>query len=151
MNTVLCLHCSQQFAREAIARRLTDANPWLKLPTDVALQPDGDVDTDQLGGFTIPDCSVCGGMLKPDVVFFGELVPRDRFHAAFDIVRNADALLIAGSSLAVNSGIRLLESAIRHDLPVVIVNRGATKGDSRATVRLEGGTSEILAALAQRL
>ncbi len=151
MSNVFCLQCSQHFAREAIARQLTDANPWLATSADAALRPDGDVDTSRLTGFTAPHCSICGGILKPDVVFFGELVPRARFRAAFDILKRADALLIAGSSLAVNSGIRLLDRAVRRELPVVIVNRGETKGDSRATVRLEGGTSEILAALAERL
>lgn len=151
MNNVLCLDCDQMFAREAIARRLADANPWLATPDNVALRPDGDADPDRLADFTVPPCSSCGGILKPDVVFFGELVPRGRFQAAFDIVRHAEALLIAGSSLAVNSGIRLLERAVRRDKPVVIVNRGTTKGDRRATVRLEGGTSEILTALAERL
>ncbi len=151
MSEFLCLRCSQQFARESIAQRLTEANPWLSLPDDVVLKPDGDVETDRFAGLCIPDCSNCGGMLKPDVVFFGELVPRQRFHAAFDIVREADALLIAGSSLEVNSGIRLLDRAIREGLPVVIVNRGPTKGDNRATVRLEGGASEILTQLAQQL
>lgn len=150
MNHVLCLRCGQHFAREAIARRLTEANPWLSLPTDIALKPDGDVNTDQLSDFSVPECTNCGGMLKPDVVFFGELVPRERFSAAFDTVRNAGALLIAGSSLAVNSGIRLLDRAVRRKIPVVIINRGPTKGDPRATVRLEGGTSEILSALAKR-
>lgn len=151
MNTVLCLTCSQQFARESIARRLADANPWLTLPAEVDLRPDGDVSAEHLADFSITACSNCGGMLKPDVVFFGELVPRDRFRTAFEIVRHANALLIAGSSLTVNSGIRLLDRAVRRKLPVVIINRGETKGDSRATVRLEGGTSEILAALSQRL
>lgn len=151
MNNVLCLTCGQMFARASIARRLTDANPWLTTSDNVALRPDGDAAPDRLTGFTVPPCTNCGGMLKPDVVFFGELVPRGRFQAAFETVRHADALLIAGSSLAVNSGIRLLERAVQRDKPVVIVNRGATKGDPRATVRLEGGTSEILTALAERL
>lgn len=151
MNDVLCLTCGQRFSRSAIARRLTTANPWLSLPGDIVLGPDGDVDTDLLTDFVVPACSQCGGMLKPDVVFFGELVPRSRFHAAIDIVRHAEAMLIAGSSLAVNSGIRLLNHAVRREMPVVIVNRGETKGDAWATVRLEGGTSETLEALADRL
>ena len=96
-------------------------------------------------------CTVCGGTLKPDVVFFGELIPPVRFHAAADVVRSAGALLIAGSSLVVNSGIRLLDIAVKRRIPVVIVNRGPTRGDARATVRLEAGTSETLAALAGRL
>ena len=151
MSNVLCLQCGQVFARQAIATRLTEANPWLGLPDDVVLGPDGDVDTNRLADFVIPACANCGGMLKPDVVFFGELVPRRRFHAAIDVVRQAGALLIAGSSLAVNSGVRLLNHAVQKELPVVIINRGETKGDRWATVRLEGGTSELLGAIAERL
>lgn len=151
LNNVLCLSCGQVFARDSMARRLAENNPWLEVPDSIELQPDGDVAIDQVSRLSIPECTNCHGMLKPDVVFFGELVPRGRFRAAFDIVREAEALLIAGSSLAVNSGIRLLERAVREGKPVVIINRGATKGDSRATVRLEGGTSEFLSALAERL
>jgi NAD-dependent SIR2 family protein deacetylase len=94
---------------------------------------------------------VCGGILKPDVVFFGEFVPKEKFAEASALIERADALLIAGSSLAVNSGIRLLEQAVRRKLPVVIVNRGATKGDPKATVKIDSGTSETLVALLDRL
>ncbi len=151
MNTVMCLQCGQEFSREAIAKRLEEANHWLSMPADVELNPDGDVSIEHLDSFVVPSCTNCDGMLKPNVVFFGELVPRHRFSSAFDVVQHADALLIAGSSLAVNSGIRLLTRAIRGSLPVVIINRGPTKGDDRATVRVEGGTSPFLEILAQRL
>lgn len=151
MNTVRCLACGQLFAREEVAARLTADNPWLDLPEDVVLQPDGDVAVERLADFVIPDCADCGGILKPDVVFFGETIPPERFHAAANAVRDAQALLIAGSSLVVNSGIRLLEVAAKRRIPVVIINRGPTKGDARATVRLEAGTSETLSALARRL
>ncbi len=151
MGQVRCLHCGQLFAREGIAARLTAANPWLDTAAEVELAPDGDVLVDRLEGFVVPECTVCGGILKPDVVFFGELIPNDRFHAAAGVVRTAGALLVAGSSLVVNSGIRLLDIAVKRRIPIVIVNRGPTKGDLRATVRLEAGTSETLAALAERL
>ena len=151
MGQVRCLDCGQLFARESVAARLAAANPWLDAESEVELAPDGDVVTEHLDGFVIPACTVCGGVLKPDVVFFGELIPSQRYHAAAAVVRAADALLIAGSSLVVNSGIRLLDIASRRDIPVVIVNRGPTRGDKRATVRLEAGTSETLVALAQRL
>jgi NAD-dependent SIR2 family protein deacetylase len=151
MGGVRCLRCGQLFAREEIAARLAADNPWLESPEDVVLQPDGDVDVERLAGFVVPECPVCGGILKPDVVFFGELIPTDRYRAAAESVRSAGALLVAGSSLVVNSGIRLLDLAVRRGLPVVIVNRGPTKGDARATVRVEGGTTEILTALAERL
>jgi NAD-dependent SIR2 family protein deacetylase len=101
--------------------------------------------------FEIPVCSVCGGPLKPDVVFFGEFVPPLRFEAARELVDGADALLVAGSSLAVNSGIRLVEQARRRKLPIVVINRGETKGDTRATLKVDAGTSETLVALADAL
>ncbi|CAN01763.1 Sir2 family NAD-dependent protein deacetylase [Clavibacter michiganensis] len=151
LDRVLCLDCGQAYARSAIADRISAENPWLDLPDAVELNPDGDAQVHDVDRFRIPVCSVCGGMLKPDVVFFGELVPTERFREAGAIVSDADVLLIAGSSLAVNSGIRLLEIARRSRMPIVILNRGTTKGDTRATVRLEGGTSEILRAIATEL
>ena len=99
----------------------------------------------------VPDCTVCGGVLKPEVVFFGEFVPTEKYTEARALVRSSDAFLIAGSSLVVNSGIRLLDQAVKKRLPVVIVNRGQTKGDARATLKIESGTSEILTALRDRL
>ncbi len=151
MGQVRCLDCGQLVARETVAERLTAANPWIDTASEVELAPDGDVVVEHLGDFVVPVCTVCGGTLKPDVVFFGELIPTVRFHAAAEVVRSADALLVAGSSLVVNSGIRLLDIAVKREVPVVIVNRGPTRGDPKATVRLEAGTSETLAALAERL
>lgn len=151
MDRVRCLRCGQLYARESIAERLTRDNPWLDVPESVVLSPDGDVAIADVAGFAIPDCSVCGGVLKPDVVFFGEFVPKDTFEEARALVRRADALLIAGSSLVVNSGIRLLEQAARRRLPIVIVNRGQTKGDLRATLKIDAGTTETLLDLVERL
>ena len=104
-----------------------------------------------VSAFTIPECTVCGGILKPDVVFFGEFVPKEKFAEASALVHSTDALVIAGSSLAVNSGVRLLDQASRRKLPIVIINRGTTKGDNRASVKIDAGTSETLAALLERL
>lgn len=151
MDRVKCLSCGQFFARADIAERLTTANPWLKHDDEIPLNPDGDVEIADVAGFSIPDCTVCGGVLKPDVVFFGEYVPVERFAEAAALVQRAEALVIAGSSLAVNSGIRLLDKAARRKLPIVIINRGPTKGDPRATFKLDSGTSETLIALAERL
>lgn len=151
MDRVFCLSCGQQFAREDIAARMTRENPWLAQPETVKLNPDGDVDIDAVGEMIVPTCTVCEGMLKPDVVFFGEFVPTTKYTAASALIRTADALIVAGSSLVVNSGIRLLEQAVRRRVPVVIVNRGETKGDSRATLKIDAGTSEVLAALKERL
>lgn len=151
MGRVRCLHCGQMFARESVARRMSEANPWLDASDEVELAPDGDVAVSHLEDFVIPVCTNCGGMLKPDVVYFGELIPSERFAAATTVLRGATALIVAGSSLVVNSGIRLLDQAAKRHLPVVIINRGPTKGDLRATVKLEAGTSQTLSALAERL
>ncbi|WP_062077939.1 Sir2 family NAD-dependent protein deacetylase [Demequina globuliformis] len=151
MRTVTCLRCHSEFAREEIAARIERDNAYLAMPDAVELGPDGDVAPATWEGFSVPECSVCGGFLKPNVVFFGELVPALRTRAAEAIVDRANALLVAGSSLAVNSGSRLIERAHRSGAPVVIINRGATKGDRRATVKIDAGTSETLASLAREL
>lgn len=151
MDLVVCLSCGQAFGRDSIAARLESDNPVLAHPERVEIAPDGDAIVVDIDGFVVPDCSVCGGLLKPNVVFFGELVPTGKFTAASALVRAADALIVAGSSLAVNSGIRLLELARRRKLPIVVINRGATKGDGRALVKLEAGTSETFAGLVRRL
>jgi NAD-dependent SIR2 family protein deacetylase len=151
MDRVLCLTCGQQFARTDIAARISADNPWLDEPESVELSPDGDVEVRNVGDFVIPQCTVCGGTLKPDVVFFGEFVPRERFAEASALVQGADALLIAGSSLVVNSGIRLVEQANRKRIPIVVINRGMTKGDTRAAIKIEAGTTETLVSLRERL
>lgn len=151
MDNVRCLNCGQSYARSDVARRLAQENPWLETPAAIELSPDGDVQIDDVAAFTVPECTVCGGILKPDVVFFGEFVPKEKFAEASALMQSAQALLIAGSSLAVNSGIRLLEQAHRRRLPIVIVNRGQTKGDNRATVKIDAGTTETLKTLLERL
>lgn len=151
MRRVNCLHCGQVFDRRDLAERVERDNPWLRVDDDVLLGPDGDVRPESVEGFRIPGCTVCDGMLKPDVVFFGEYIPAERFREAEQLVAASDALLVAGSSLVVNSGIRLVERARRRRLPVVIVNRGDTRADARATVKIDAGTSEVLEALAREL
>jgi NAD-dependent SIR2 family protein deacetylase len=151
MDRVRCLDCGQIFAREDVAARLTDLNPWLEAPDAVRLAPDGDVDVDDIDSFQIPECTVCGGTLKPQVVFFGELVPAEKFTEARSLITAADALVIAGSSLVVNSGIRLLEQARKRHMPIVIINRGVTKGDGRSVLKIDAGTTEILTRLRDRL
>ncbi|KRC62716.1 NAD-dependent deacetylase [Agromyces sp. Root81] len=151
MDRVLCLTCGQHYARQAIAARLEALNPEIDLETTIRPAPDGDVEVDDVDALVIPSCTVCGGILKPDVVFFGEFVPADRFQAAASLVQGADVLLVAGSSLVVNSGMRLIEQARRKRLPIVIVNRGVTKGDGRAAVKVDAGASETLVAIAAAL
>ena len=151
MDRVRCLSCGQLYARADIAARLEELNPWLAAVTPEELGPDGDVTIDDVDGFEVPACSACGGVLKPDIVFFGEFVPREKFIEASALVQKADALLIAGSSLVVNSGIRLLDHATRRHIPVLIVNRGVTKGDGRATLKIDAGATETLVGLRDRL
>lgn len=151
MRRIFCLQCGQVFDRRDLAARIEADNPWILVPENVALGPDGDVLPESTTGFRVPACSICGGVLKPDVVFFGEFIPAEKFREAERLVRTSHALLVAGSSLVVNSGIRLLERARRRRLPIVIVNRGETRGDAHATVKIDAGTSEVLGALADRL
>ncbi|MGW9111928.1 Sir2 family NAD-dependent protein deacetylase [Microbacterium sp. NPDC055683] len=151
MRRVLCTQCGQVFDRRDVGERVERDNPWITVPENVELGPDGDVLPSSSDGFVVPDCTVCGGMLKPDVVFFGEFIPAEKFREAEQLVATSDALLVAGSSLVVNSGIRLVERARRRRLPVVIVNRGETRADRRATVKVDAGTSEALTAFASAL
>ncbi|WP_317451055.1 Sir2 family NAD-dependent protein deacetylase [Microbacterium thalassium] len=151
MRRVFCTHCGQVFDRRDLAGRVEADNPWILVPDGVALGPDGDVLPESSDGFVVPACTVCEGMLKPDVVFFGEFIPAEKFREAEQLVHASEGLVIAGSSLVVNSGIRLLERARRRRLPVVIVNRGTTRADARATVKIDAGTSEVLRALADAL
>ncbi len=151
MDRVICLGCGQAYGRDSVAARLDAANPLLTSPDAVRIAPDGDAEVTDIDGFTIPVCTVCGGMLKPNVVFFGEFVPTENFAEAAALVQGAGALIVAGSSLAVNSGIRLVEQARRRKLPIIVINRGVTKGDGRALIKLDAGTSETLAGLATRL
>ncbi|WP_460784835.1 Sir2 family NAD-dependent protein deacetylase [Microbacterium tumbae] len=147
MRRVTCLQCGQVFDRRDIASQIEDLNPWITVPESIRLNPDGDVTPETADGFVVPVCTVCGGMLKPDVVFFGEFVPGDRFRAAESLLRASTAMIVAGSSLVVNSGVRLVDRARRRGIPLVIINREPTRADAWADVTLAGGTSEILSAL----
>jgi NAD-dependent SIR2 family protein deacetylase len=116
------------------------------------MRPDGDVELSDTGGFVVPPCADCGGVLKPHVVFFGENVPAprvERCYAAVDALPPVDgALLVVGSSLTVMSGFRFVRRAAKAGTPVVIVNRGETRGDDLASYKLDAGCSEFLSALA---
>jgi NAD-dependent SIR2 family protein deacetylase len=151
MDRVRCLRCGQLYSRTDIAARIVELNPWLADTDSLQLGPDGDVEIASIDAFQLPACSACDGTLKPDIVFFGEFIPKEKFIEASALVQKADALLIAGSSLVVNSGIRLLDHATRRRIPVIIVNRGATKGDPRATLKIDAGATETIVALRERL
>jgi NAD-dependent SIR2 family protein deacetylase len=152
ISDVVCLDCRRVSPRADLQERLDALNPgWAVTHADVAVRPDGDVDLEATEGFVVPACVACGGVLKPDVVFFGENVPRervDRCFAAVDaLAADAGALLVAGSSLTVMSGLRFVRRAARNGTPVVIVNRGTTRGDDLAGVKVESGCSEFLTEL----
>ena len=151
---VVCLGCRATTTRAALAARLDALNPsWRERHRDVASRPDGDVDLDETDGFAVPGCETCGGVLKPDVVFFGENVPKprvERCYAAVDELPERDgAMLVLGSSLTVMSGFRFVRRAARLGVPVVIVNRGPTRADDLATVKLDAGTTQFLAELSE--
>ena len=151
MDKVRCLTCGQTFARAGVADRIAAANPWLEEVRADEVNPDGDASPAAFDDFITPDCKVCGGVLKPDIVFFGEFIPVEKFGEASALVKKADALIVAGSSLVVNSGIRLIEQARRRHIPLVVINRGVTKGDTQAAVKIDAGTSEVFLTLQERL
>jgi NAD-dependent SIR2 family protein deacetylase len=148
ISEVVCLSCRTTGSRAALHARLEELNPgWVTRHADVEVRPDGDVALEETADFVVPACA-CGGVLKPDVVFFGENVPRERVERCYSAVEQAPALLVLGSSLAVMSGLRFVKAAAKQGTPVVIVNRGATRGDLLAKHKLESGTTEFLQALA---
>ncbi|GEL16856.1 Sir2 family NAD-dependent protein deacetylase [Pseudonocardia asaccharolytica] len=153
---VVCLGCRQVTPRDALQERLAALNPGFATAagTRIETAPDGDALLEDTTGFRIAPCAACGGVLKPDVVFFGANVPRDRVVRAYALVdglapdAGGGALLVAGSSLTVMSGLRFVRHAQRSGIPVVIVNRGRTRGDEFASVLVDGGCSEVLPVVA---
>lgn len=147
---VVCLDCGARVSRAALQTRLAALNPDVVVnprPLHAELRPDSDAEVSDWRDFVVAPCEVCGGILKPDVVFFGDAVPRSRVEEAFDLVERADALLVAGSSLTVMSGLRFARRAAKLAKPIAIVNHGATRADDLATIRIDAGTSGVLSAL----
>ncbi len=149
---VVCLGCGDRTGRPALHTRLAALNPgWSDAHADVVVRPDGDVELSDTDGFRVPGCDRCGGVLKPDVVFFGENVPKDRVercYAAVDALDPAtESLLVLGSSLAVMSGFRFVRRATKRGVPVVVVTRGPTRADELPILKLHHGTTEFLAEL----
>lgn len=152
ISDVVCLGCRRTSGRAALHERMAALNPdWHERHPSVRINPDGDVELEDTAGFVVPSCQACGGVLKPDVVFFGENVPKDRVercYASVEQLAGGDgALLVVGSSLTVMSGLRFVRRAAALDVPVVIVNRGVTRGDPLATYAVESGCTEFLRAL----
>jgi NAD-dependent SIR2 family protein deacetylase len=145
LDTVRCMSCDHMSSRAEMQERLHAANPgWRQAEGRVA--PDGDVDVEspEFDRFIVPDCRECGGILKPDVVFFGENVPRDRVDAAFAAVRGADALLIVGSSLMVYSGFRFAEAAAAAGKPIAAINLGKTRADHLLAFKIDAACEAVL-------
>lgn len=147
---VVCMGCGALTSRSQLQQSLSARNPgWAELSAQPA--PDGDADLSRdVASFDVPTCE-CGGTLKPHVVFFGESVPRPRVERAFGLVNGADALLVAGTSLAVFSGYRFVRRAAAIGLPIGVVNLGPSRGDVHANVRVSGRVEEVLPVLADRL
>jgi NAD-dependent SIR2 family protein deacetylase len=152
IDTVCCLGCAARSSRRLLQDELINRNPrWAAL--DACSAPDGDADlTDQdFAQFDVPGCVQCGGMLKPDVVFFGESVPRDRVAAVREALHQSDAMLVVGSSLMVYSGYRFVEDAVSAGKPVAMVNIGRTRADALLTVKVEQEVGATLLALTAQL
>ncbi|MFD5337630.1 NAD-dependent protein deacetylase [Streptomyces hawaiiensis] len=149
---VVCLSCGTFSPRHELALRLEEANPGFD-PVAAGINPDGDADLtdDQVGGFRVVPCTVCGGTLKPDVVFFGESVPPQRVEQCRELVRGATSLLVLGSSLTVMSGFRFVRQAAQAGKPVLIVNRDQTRGDQHAVTRVSLPLGTALSTLAHQL
>ncbi|MEV6205665.1 NAD-dependent protein deacetylase [Kitasatospora sp. NPDC051914] len=152
LDRVICLDCRRTSSREALDRRLHALNGDFR-DAGGRINPDGDVELPDalVDGFRVAPCEACGGVLKPDVVFFGESVPKDRVQQCYDLVDGARALLVLGSSLTVMSGLRFVRRAAHSGKPVAIVNQGETRGDALAATRVALPLGTALTALAAQL
>jgi NAD-dependent SIR2 family protein deacetylase len=152
LDRVICLDCGTTSAREVLDRRLRAANQAFTAEA-TRINPDGDVELpeDVVRTFTVVACTVCGGVLKPDVVFFGENVPKSRVERCYRLIDDANAVLVLGSSLTVMSGFRFVRHAAKAGTPVLIVNQGLTRGDPYATYRVDLPLGRALTALTELL
>ncbi|WP_245579937.1 Sir2 family NAD-dependent protein deacetylase [Brevibacterium album] len=151
LDRVVCLSCGERYSRQWMQDELTALNPGFLDrievdPREIEVAPDGDAELEQTRGFRVADCPRCGGLLKPDLVFFGESVGKDLVAEASALVAGAEALVVLGSSLAVLSGLRFVRQAAKQDALVVIDTDGPTRGDELADMRSLSRTSDFLAA-----
>lgn len=152
LDRVMCLHCGSRSTREDVDRRLGEANAEWRT-TVLAHNPDGDVDIPDvdLDRFAMVDCSDCGGPLKPDVVYFGDSVPRDLVDESYALIDAASAVLVLGTSLHVYSGRRFVVRAAERGIAVAVVNQGPTRADEQAAVRIDAPLGPTMSALAAHL
>jgi NAD-dependent SIR2 family protein deacetylase len=146
LDVVLCLGCGDRTSRTAVQEAMSAANPTWSANAGTAPDGDADIDAAFVESFNAPRCERCGGQLKPDVVFFGENVPRNRYERACAALAGADALLVAGSSLMVYSGYRFVRQAHEAGLPIALVNRGRTRADELAGLKIEHDVGATLTA-----
>ncbi len=152
LAAVRCLACRGVESRRKLQRRMRSANPALHISaTDIAPDGDAEVSEEAIRRFNVPACERCGGVLKPDVVFFGENVPKARVSRAWSMYEQADVLLVVGSSLTVFSGYRFVARAAKEDKPVVIINAGPTRGDKDACLCVDARLGEVLPSLVKTL
>lgn len=144
LDVVRCMACNKELLRRELDAILEDLNPGVDRSGEVEFTPDGDAEIAAALDFKIANCPTCRGVLKPDVVFFGESVPTERVELSMKKLDEADALLVAGTSLTVNSGLRFARRAARMNKPIIIVNIGSTKADELATAKIEASTSLVL-------
>lgn len=147
LDRVICLDCNTRLSRHRVQEMLVAENAgWLH--DAKAIRPDGDIELGDVNYdvFNVPDCPVCGGILKPDVVFFGGAVPKPTVARAWAGLEKADAVLVAGSSLMVWSGFRFVREAARRGLPIMAINRGRTRADDLITHKLDDDCGALLAA-----
>ena len=153
LHRIVCLSCGRRISRADLHRRLEAANPGWAAGQVALINPDGDaaLDDDATEEFQVVACASCRGVLKPDVVFFGENVPRPRVEACYALVERASSVVVLGSSLTVMSGFRYVRHAAELGSPVVIVNQGPTRGDAYAAATLDAPLGQALTALVARI
>ena len=144
LDLVKCVGCGFTITRVEMDELLQGLNPTINKDPDIEFSPDGDAEIEAVAGFKVPPCPKCNGILKPDVVFFGENVPVERVEQSIAAVDRAEVLLVVGTSLAVNSGFRFARQAAKAEKPIIVINVGPTKADDLATVKLEVSSSVAL-------
>jgi NAD-dependent SIR2 family protein deacetylase len=144
LDLVKCVGCGFTITRVEMDEMLKGLNPTINKNPDIEFSPDGDAEIEAVAGFRVPACPKCAGILKPDVVFFGENVPLERVEQSMAAVNAADVLLVVGTSLAVNSGFRFARQAAKAEKPIIVINVGPTKADELSVVKLEVSSSVAL-------
>lgn len=151
LDSVVCLSCGEKSERALMQQRLIESNSTLPSPGELAPDGDADVPDEVIDDFVVPPCASCGGVLKPDVVFFGDSVPRDTVNEIFAAIDAAGALLVIGSSLMVYSGFRFCRHAHQASYPLACINPGATRADELFTLKSEADCARELLGLVRAL